>query len=121
MRRVLAWLAWQRAYDIRASAMPIQYPESRTEHHSAKVSRVLATKGIHEELVMGREATAMINAVVSKLLVGNNTLLAGWRGEAHFGQGRRHTCGGGEHGACCAEVDAGGAGLDGWPAGRLNR
>jgi hypothetical protein len=50
-----------------------------TERANAKVRRVGATKGIHEELQKGREAVAMLNAVVSKLFAGNKTFLAAWR------------------------------------------
>jgi len=49
------------------------------DRQNANVGRVLATNGIKEELNKGREAVAMLNAVVSKQLVGNPTLLAAWR------------------------------------------
>jgi hypothetical protein len=50
-----------------------------TERANAKVRRVGSTKGIHEELLKGREAVAMLNAVVSKQFVGDKTFLAAWR------------------------------------------
>jgi len=50
-----------------------------TERANAKVRRVGSTKGIHEELLKGREAVAMLNAVVSKQFVGDQTFLAAWR------------------------------------------
>ena len=50
-----------------------------TERANAKVRRVGSTKGIHEELARGREAVAMLNAVVSKQFVGDQTFLAAWR------------------------------------------
>jgi hypothetical protein len=50
-----------------------------TERANAKVRRVGSTKGIREELLKGREAVAMLNAVVSKQFVGNETFLAAWR------------------------------------------
>jgi len=46
---------------------------------NAQVQRVAATKGISQELKNGREAMEMLNAVVSKQLVKNASLLAGWR------------------------------------------
>src|SRR5665213_3480387 len=48
------------------------------DRQNANVSRVLATKGIQQELNKGREAVAMLNAVVSKQLVDNPTVLAAW-------------------------------------------
>lgn len=53
--------------------------DAMTQRANAKVNRVLATKGIHVELAQGREAVAMLSAVVSKMLHGETTLLAGWR------------------------------------------
>jgi hypothetical protein len=50
-----------------------------TERANAKVRRVGSTKGIHEALLKGREAVAMLNAVVSKQFVGDQTFLAAWR------------------------------------------
>lgn len=50
-----------------------------TERANAKVRRVGSTKGIQEELLKGREAVAMLNAVVSKQFVGDKTFLAAWR------------------------------------------
>jgi hypothetical protein len=50
-----------------------------TERANAKVRRVGSTKGIREELLKGREAVAMLNAVVSKQFVGDKTFLAAWR------------------------------------------
>lgn len=50
-----------------------------TERANAKVRRVGSTKGIHEELLKGREAVAMLNAVVSKQFVGDKPFLAAWR------------------------------------------
>jgi hypothetical protein len=47
-----------------------------TERANAKVRRVGSTKGIHEELLKGREAVAMLNAVVSRQFVGDKTFLA---------------------------------------------
>ena len=47
---------------------------------NAKVGRISATKGIAEQLQVGREAVAMLHAVVSRQLVSNPTLLAGWNG-----------------------------------------
>jgi hypothetical protein len=49
------------------------------DRQNANVSRVLATKGIQQELNKGREAVAMLNAVVSRQLVSNFTVLAAWR------------------------------------------
>ena len=49
-----------------------------TDRANAKVGRVSATKGIAEEIKDGREAVAMLHAVVSRQLVSNPTLLAGW-------------------------------------------
>jgi hypothetical protein len=49
------------------------------ERANAKVRRVGSTEGIHEELLKGREAVAMLNAVVSKQFVGDKTFLAAWR------------------------------------------
>jgi len=49
------------------------------ERANAKVRRVGSTTGIHEELVKGREAVAMLNAVVSKQFVSDKTFLAAWR------------------------------------------
>ena len=50
-----------------------------TDRANAKVRRVGSTKGIHEELLKGREAVAMLNAVVSKQFAGDQTFLAAWR------------------------------------------
>jgi hypothetical protein len=50
-----------------------------TERANAKVRRVGSTKGIREELLKGREAVAMLNAVVSKQFAGDKTFLAAWR------------------------------------------
>jgi len=50
-----------------------------TERANAKVRRVGSTKGIREELLKGREAVAMLHAVVSKQFVGDKTFLAAWR------------------------------------------
>lgn len=47
---------------------------------NAKVGRITATKGIAERLQAGREAVAMLHAVVSRQLASNPTLLAGWNG-----------------------------------------
>jgi hypothetical protein len=49
-----------------------------TERANAKVRRVGSTKGIYEELLKGREAVAMLNAVVSKQFAGDKTFLAAW-------------------------------------------
>jgi len=46
---------------------------------NAKVARVGATKGIREELVKGREAVSMLNAVVSKQFLQDKPFLAAWR------------------------------------------
>jgi hypothetical protein len=53
--------------------------EVLAERANAKVRRVGSTKGIREELLKGREAVAMLNAVVSKQFVGDKTFLAAWR------------------------------------------
>lgn len=53
--------------------------DAMTQRANAKVNRALATQGIHVDLAQGREAVAMLNAVVSKMLHGDATLLAGWR------------------------------------------
>ena len=52
--------------------------QALTDRASAKVGRVTATKGIAEEIKDGREAVAMLHAVVSRQLANNPTLLAGW-------------------------------------------
>ena len=49
-----------------------------TDRANAKVGRVTATRGIAEEIKDGREALAMLHAVVSRQLTSNPTLLAGW-------------------------------------------
>lgn len=47
---------------------------------NAKVERITSTRGIAEELKAGREAVAMLHAVVGRQLASNPTLLAGWNG-----------------------------------------
>jgi hypothetical protein len=49
------------------------------ERANTKVTRVGATKGIQEQLRTGREAVAMLHAVISKQFAGDPTFLAGWR------------------------------------------
>jgi len=49
-----------------------------TDRANAKVRRVGSTKGIREELAKGREAVAMLHAVVSKQFAGDKTFLAAW-------------------------------------------
>lgn len=46
---------------------------------ATKVRRVRATKGIVEALLQGREAVAVLQAVVKSQLGGDPTFLAGWR------------------------------------------
>jgi hypothetical protein len=48
------------------------------ERANATVRRVGSTKGIREELAKGREAARILNAVVRKRFVGNETFLAAW-------------------------------------------
>ena len=52
---------------------------SMTDRANAQVRRVGATKGISQALVRGREAVAMLNAVVSKQFADDKTFLAAWR------------------------------------------
>lgn len=49
------------------------------ERANSKVRRVGATKGIREELQKGREAVAMLDAVITKQFADNKPLLAAWR------------------------------------------
>ena len=49
------------------------------ERASTHVRRVGATKGIEEQLRRGREAVAVLRAVVGKQAAGDFVLLAGWR------------------------------------------
>jgi hypothetical protein len=49
------------------------------ERASANVRRVGSTAGIREELMKGREAVRMLDAVVSKRFAGDETFLAAWR------------------------------------------
>ena len=46
---------------------------------TARSQRVVATAGVRKQLALGREAVAMLDAIVSKRLVGQTELLAGWR------------------------------------------
>lgn len=50
-----------------------------TERANSNVRRVTATKGIAEELRMGREAVAMLDAVIKRQFAKDGTFLAGWR------------------------------------------
>jgi hypothetical protein len=50
-----------------------------TDRSNTKVRRVGATKGIGEQLVLGREAARMLNAVIRKQFGGDATFLAAWR------------------------------------------
>jgi hypothetical protein len=50
-----------------------------TERASTHVRRVGATKGIEEQLRRGREAVAVLRAVVGKQAAGDLVMLAGWR------------------------------------------
>ena len=50
-----------------------------TERFDTRVQRVAATKGIKTELVRGRDAVHMLDAVVTKPLSSDPALLAGWR------------------------------------------
>ena len=50
-----------------------------TDRANAKVRRVGATKGIEEAVKRGREAVAMLNAVIGRQFAGDATFLAGWR------------------------------------------
>ena len=50
-----------------------------TERANAKVRRIGSTKGIHEALRNGREAVAMLNAVVSKQFASDAVFLVAWR------------------------------------------
>jgi hypothetical protein len=45
----------------------------------ARSERVVATAGVRYELRLGREAVAMLDPIVTKRLVGNPVLMAGWR------------------------------------------
>ena len=49
------------------------------ERASANVRHVGSTTGIREELMKGREAVRMLDAVVTMRLVGDETFLAAWR------------------------------------------
>jgi hypothetical protein len=48
------------------------------ERANTKVGRVGATKGIEESLRQGREAAAILHAVISKQFAENTTFLVGW-------------------------------------------
>jgi hypothetical protein len=50
-----------------------------TDVQNTRVARIGATKGIRAQLVRGRDAVHMLDAVVTKPLSGNPALLAGWR------------------------------------------
>jgi hypothetical protein len=50
-----------------------------TDRANTNVRRVGATRGLREELLRGREAVSMLNAVVSKQFAGDKTFLAAWR------------------------------------------
>ena len=45
---------------------------------NTKVRRVGSTKGIESELLHGREAVAMLHAVISQQFAGDHTFLAAW-------------------------------------------
>lgn len=49
------------------------------ERANTKVGRVGATRGIEEQLRSGREAVAMLHAVIGKQFGGDPTFLAAWR------------------------------------------
>jgi len=46
---------------------------------AARSARVVATAGVRDQLAKGREAVAMLDPIVTKKLVGQKDLLAGWR------------------------------------------
>jgi hypothetical protein len=52
---------------------------SMTDRANTKVLRVGSTRGVHEGLLRGREAVAMLSAVVGKQFAGDKTFLAAWR------------------------------------------
>jgi hypothetical protein len=53
--------------------------ESLVERANTRVRRVGATKGIEADLLSGREAVAMLHAVIGKQFAGDATFLAEWR------------------------------------------
>ena len=48
------------------------------ERANTRVRRMSATKGIKEEILRGREAAAMLHAVVSSQFAGDTMFMAGW-------------------------------------------
>ncbi|MDB4913909.1 MAG: hypothetical protein JWM95_1553 [Gemmatimonadetes bacterium] len=49
-----------------------------TDHANMKVARVGSTKGIEEQLKLGREAVEMLHAVISRQYAGDEAFLARW-------------------------------------------
>jgi hypothetical protein len=50
-----------------------------TDRANTKVGRVGATKGISQQVLLGREAISMLNAVIGRQFASDKTFLAGWR------------------------------------------
>jgi len=50
-----------------------------SDRSGSKVVRIAATAGIKQALSEGRQAVEMLDPVVTKMLAGNDGLLAGWR------------------------------------------